>query len=457
MKFTGCVWVLGMVLGLAGAAAGAEAFQAGFARADLTPAVGAQMPGGYNEHLSKGVRDPLFAEAAVFTSGETTVAVVGVDLIMIPRAVVLEARRLAEERCGVPGSNILIGASHTHTGGPIVDCFGSTSDPAYSRFAAERIAEAVCLAHAARVEARLATASGEARGVAFNRRFFMKDGSVITHPGKMNPDIVKPAGPVDAEVGLIAAEDLEGNLLGCVVNHGMHGTTIGGSEFSADWPYFLRKTVRGGVGADIGVVFLNGACGDVTQVNNQSPESNFGEKSARLIGMTVGGEVLKLLAGAEFTPDATVAAVAEEAALPIRDLGESDEALVDREAPPFGLGSGAREMYLREANMVRAMREASPVVTEEIQALRVGNAAIVSNPTEFFSALGLAIKAEQPWKPVMVTELANGYAGYAPTREAYDQGGYEPRTARSSFLAPGAGEQIVELSRRLLAALEEGE
>ncbi|NLF56764.1 MAG: hypothetical protein GX580_03910, partial [Candidatus Hydrogenedens sp.] len=80
MKFTGCLWVLGMGLCLA---AGAEGFQAGFARTDLTPAVGAQMPGGYNEHLSKGVRDPLFAEAAVFTSGETTVAVVGVDLIMI--------------------------------------------------------------------------------------------------------------------------------------------------------------------------------------------------------------------------------------------------------------------------------------------------------------------------------------------------------------------------------------
>lgn len=433
----------------------ADAFQAGFARTDITPPAGAQIPGGMAINLAGGVRDPLFAEAAVFSSGGVTAAVVGVDLLMIPDDTIAEARRLAEEKCGIPAAHILIGASHTHCGGPIVDCFGSSRDLEYSRLVSERVAEAVAAAHAAKVDARLAVLSGEARGTGYNRRFFMRDGSLRTHPGKMNPDIDRPAGPVDPEVGVLAAETLDGVLLGCVVNHAMHGTVMGGNKFSADWPYFLRQGVRGAFGQeDIGVVFLNGACGDVTQVDNRSPRTpEWGENRARQVGLAVAGEVVKLVAGAEFAPDAPVAVLTERLDLPIRDLAENDAALVAREAPATGLGSGVDELYLKEASLVRAMKDASPTVPVEVMALRVGSAAIVTNPTEYFCALGLAIKQDQPWRPVMVSELTNGYAGYCATAEAYLQGGYETRTARSSFLAPGTGEQIVSASRRLLAAL----
>ena len=432
----------------------ADAFQAGFARTDITPAAGAEIPGGMAINLADGVRDPLFAEAAVFSSGGVAAAVVGVDLLMIPDDTIAAARRLAEEKCGIPAAHILVAASHTHCGGPIVDCFASSRDLEYSRMVSERIAEAVAAAHAAKVDARLAALSGEARGTGFNRRFFMRDGSLRTHPGKMNPDIDRPAGPVDPEVGVLAAETLDGELLGCVVNHAMHGTVMGGSKFSADWPFFLRQGVRGAFGRDIGVVFLNGACGDVTQVDNRSPRTpEWGENRARQIGLAVAGEVVKLVAGAEFTPDAPVAVLTERLDLPIRDLAESDEALVAREAPATGLGSGVDALYLKEAALVRAMKDASPTVPVEVMALRVGPAAIVTNPTEYFCALGLAIKQDQPWRPVMVSELTNGYAGYCATAEAYLQGGYETRTARSSFLAPGTGEQIVAASRRLLAAL----
>lgn len=432
------------------------AFRAGFARTDLTPPVGAEVPGGFHKSFSKGIHDPLFAEAAVFSDGTTQVAVVGVDLIMLPRDVVADARQQAQSLCGVPAANILLAASHTHNGGPVVDCLGSESDPEYCRMAATRMAQAIAAAHAAMVDARLAADSGEVHAVGYNRRFKMKDGSVKTHPGKMNPDIVEPAGPVDPEVAVIAVESLQGELLGCIVNHAMHGTTLGGAEISADWPCYLRKTIRGGVGADIGVVFLNGACGDVTQVNNQSPPpTEFGESSARFVGMTVGAETLKVLARAKYSETVPLKVVSEMVDLPIRDLAANDADLLAREAPGAGLGSGVEDIYAREAALVRAMKDKSPVVSEEVQVIGIGPAAIVSNPTEYFCALGLAIKQDAPAKPVMIAELSNGYAGYAPTADAFTGGGYEVRTARSSFLAPGAGEQIVEVSRRLLTKLRE--
>lgn len=274
-----------------------------------------------------------------------------------------------------------------------------------------------------------------------------------THPGRMNPDIVEPEGPIDPDVAVIAVESAEGELLGCIVNHALHATVVGGSQFSPDWPGYMRQTIRGGIGRDIGVVFLNGACGDVTQVDNRNPRApEFGKAWGRRIGTILGAEALKVLARMEYNSDAPLAVAVETLQLPIRDLGESDEALVARETPASGLGASQNETYLREAALVRAMKAASPTVPVEVQAIRIGSAAIVTNPAEFFCALGLAIKADSPWRPTLVAELANGYVGYVPTAESFG-GGYEVRTARSSFLDPIAGREIVAASLRVLRRL----
>lgn len=457
----GVLLLIALALGYAGLAVGQESapagsFKAGFARVDITPAAGCQMPGGFSINLAQGVHDPLWAEAAVFINGGFSLAVVGSDTIMIPAEVVAEARKQAELQSGIPGSHIMIGASHTHNGGPIVACLGSDSDPAYCTLVAGRIAEAVRQAHMNAVDARLGVGSGEEGTVGFNRRFKMKDGTVRTHPGKMNPDIVEPAGPIDPEVGVLGVETVGGELLGCIVNYALHGTTMGGSKLSADWPCYLRSTIRGGLGKDIGVVFLNGACGDVTQVDNRSARaSEFGEAWSRRVGMTVGAEALKVLARMEFSGDVALNAAQEVIHPAIRDLAGTDEELVARETPGNGLGTGQNPTYLKEAGLVRAMKSASPTVAVEVQAFRIGPAAIVSNTTEYFCSLGLTIKQGSPWRPTMVSELTNGYNGYSPTQEAFQGGGYEIRTARSSYLIPGAGEQIAEASLRVLNRLKE--
>ncbi|MBI3946958.1 MAG: hypothetical protein HY321_13625, partial [Armatimonadetes bacterium] len=278
----------------------------GFSEVDITPPVGAQIHGSYGQSFSKGVRDPLKAEAVVLDDGATRVALVGLDLLGIHNWICWDARTRIEEETGIPGGHVMIGCSHNHCGGP-TDMFhpgmfhnvrerdrclelltGTAShvDPEYARFVARGIARAVALAAEKAQDALLAPGVGQEATVSFNRRFHMKWGRTVTHPGKCNPDILAPAGPIDPDVGVLSAWTPEGDYLGCVVNFACHGTCgVGQGKTSADWPFFLDETIKGALGRDTGVVFLNGACGDVTQVDNRSfGTSPSGPEAGRLVG-----------------------------------------------------------------------------------------------------------------------------------------------------------------------------
>src|SRR4051794_39550076 len=94
------------------------AVTAGFAERDITPEVGMEVPGGYGKAFSKRIHDPCKARAAVFDDGKQRVALVGLDALGVPRSVVLAARAKIAERCGIDA--VMIGASHSHSSGPII-------------------------------------------------------------------------------------------------------------------------------------------------------------------------------------------------------------------------------------------------------------------------------------------------------------------------------------------------
>ena len=263
--------------------------QVGFAAADITPPIGSEVPGGFAKAFSRSIHDPLLATAVVIADGDSRVALVGLDNLSVKRSVVQAARAAIEEKTGIPGTHVMVGASHTHNGGPCVGALpgdfagvfdpefcedlaqnhATAPDPAYLREVSAQIATAVILADERKQDARLAVGRGSEPTVAFNRRFKMRDGTQMTHPGKGNADIIEPAGPVDPEVGVLSAWSVDGEFLGAVVNFTCHGTVFSGGT-SADWPYFMRETITQAMNPDALVVFLNGACGDVTQVNNLS-------------------------------------------------------------------------------------------------------------------------------------------------------------------------------------------
>lgn len=88
-----------------------------------------------------------------------------------------------------------------------------------------------------------------------------------------------------------------------------------------------------------------------------------------------------------------------------------------------------------------------------LQAMAIGDVAVVGVPAEFFTKLGLDIKKDSPFPHTIVAELANDWIGYVPDREAFKLGGYQVWTGLHSWVAPGTGEAIVAEQLRMLQEL----
>lgn len=451
--------------------------KAGFAERDITPDIGMEKPGNYIKEYHRRFHDPCKIRAAVFDDGRKQVALVGVDAVMIPRHLVLAARKQIQQQCGIPPDAVLIGASHSHSSGPVgmiqpgeYDFASSLvrklayqisqcADAGYLERVQTEIVAAVCHADSLREEARCGFGSGREDQASFNRRFRMKNGLTYTYPGQGNPDVLGYAGPIDPEVGVIGTWNKSGQLLGCVVNYACHADASP-DEISANWIYYLEKTIRGAMGEDVIVVFLQGACGDVENENQlTSYKPREGEDAPRLVGERVGAEAVKVLVTAypgDFSPLDTGSRV-----LQIKRRVPDPERV--RKCMEVAQGEkeekrDTRWIFAKEIVLLDALLAQHPVAEVEVQAVQVGPAVFLSNPAELFCQFGLDIKSKSPFKFTYPVELANGCVGYVPTEEAFGPhgGGYETRLTSYSNLEPTAGRQIVETALELAGKLKPG-
>jgi hypothetical protein len=451
--------------------------KSGFAEAEITPKIGMEIPGDYRKLFHRAFHDPCKVRAAVFGDGEHRVAIASVDALIVARPVVLAARRRISERCGIAANAILIGATHSHSSGPVgmvqpgeydhsTDLVkslayekSSMADAAYLERLEAQIVDAVCRADSARISSGFSFGVGREDKAAFNRRFAMKNGLEYTHPGKGNPDIAKVAGPTDPDVGVIGCWDGKGNLLGCVVNFCCHATTSP-DGISANWIYYMEKTIRGMFGPETVVVFLQGFSGDITQVDNLSGNANpGGEQWAKLVGGRVGAEAVKVLLSSPVGSAVPVSALTDVLLIPRRRPSARRVADCTRIARQDPKRVGMVDwLFAKEIVLLQALIEKQPEVEVEVQALQVGPAVLLSAPGEMFCQLGLDLKAARTFPVTFPVELANGSVGYVPTEEALGPhgGGYETRLTSYSNLVPQAGSRIVATALALARRLKPG-
>jgi hypothetical protein len=335
----------------------------------------------------------------------------------------------------------------------------SCADARYLKRVEDEIVDAVCQANESRAEVRCGFGSGLEDKVGFNRRLRMNNGLCFSHPGKGNPDVLDYAGPIDPQVGVIGAWSQEGKLIGCIVNYACHATTNPGG-ISANWIYYLEKTIRGALGEDVTVVYMQGACGDITQVDNLSKYDNPApEKWAQFVGGRVGAEAVKVLLSIDPGADAPVAAKSKLLRIKRRvpKPERVKQCLELAQKDPKDVGS-TEWTFAKEIVLLDASLQKEPVAEVEVQAIQVGPAVFVSNPAELFVEFGLDLKKRSAFPLTFPVELANGCVGYVPTEQALGPrgGGYETRLTSYSNLEPSAGRQMVEAGLELVRQLQPG-
>lgn len=444
---------------------GAE-LQAGVAVVDITPPRGYRMAGYFNERFNTGTHDPLQAKAIFLREGDEQAALVFCDLVGIAREVSGRARELAAKKTGIPAANILIAATHSHTGplymGALRQYFHDQTvatkgeDPHekmdYPAVLAERLADAIDKARKSAQPVALAAGVARQEGLSFNRRFHMKDGPVRFNPGKLNPNIVRPAGPIDPDVGLLRVRAGDKDLALLTV-FALHLDTVGGTEYSADYPFYLERKLRPVLGSEGVTLFGAGTCGDINHidVSNKAPQK--GQLEAARIGSTLGDTVRDALP--KLSPVRSPRLAVRRAIVQAPLQKYSAEAIAQARKDMAKIGT--RELpFLKQVEtykIVSLQMQPAETLPMEVQVFRLSDdVALVGLPGEIFVDLGLAIKKASPFRVTLVIELCNDAPGYVPTVKAFKEGSYETVNSR---IQSGGGEKLVEAATRLLKELSD--
>ena len=436
--------------------------QLGTAAIVINPPEGTPLAGYYSRRGSKNILDDIQCKTIVLEKDGTKVALIVCDLISLPRHTIREARRLIENQSGISSANVMISATHTHTGPALIresaidDLIGANSDlgKRYTEALPELIVKSVVEANKKLVPALAAAGIGREDNISFNRRFVMKDGAVSWNPAKLNPNIVRPAGPIDPDVGVIYFEDANAKALATYVNFALHPDTTGGANVSADYPGALAKLIGDYKGAEMLTLFANGCCGNINHRNINWANRQSGPAEAKRIGTVLAGSVFKTYMAMKPIADGPLrvkSATVELALPPITDddIAKANDVVKRIKDPKTVFLDKVRAFQVLDV----AGRKGKPWEVE-VQVIALGDAvAWVSLPGEMFVELGLGIKKSSPFAYTMLAELANGSIGYIPNKSAYSEGNYEIVSARC---AEGSGEKLVEAAVKILKELHAG-
>ena len=449
---------------------------AGAATSVITPSLGASLCGSMQDRTAVGVHDELQARALVLDNGETKMALVVLDLIAANKDWLAEIKHQIHSFTKIPLGNILIACTHTHSAPTPVAVFQSNPEKDYLKWAGPRVADAVRLAASRLAPARVGWAIGQEDRVVFNRRFHMKPGlalpspfpgvmdKVKMNPGVENPDIVKPAGPIDPDVAVLAvqrADRADGQPLAVFASYCLHYVGgMAGGEVSADYFAAVCERVTELTGAPrrdprqpFVAMLANGCFGDINNVDvRRTTKRPHPYSQIDAVSETVARAIHETWRNIKYQNWAPLGVAEQSLEFAVRKPTKAEveqaRTLLDK-APPGALKT-MPEIYARETVQLAEYPER---YRTPVQALRVGELGICALPGEPFCQSGRDIKAKSPFKNTMMVGMANDYAGYLPTEEHHALGGYETWRAKSSFLEAAATAKIEKTAVELLTSI----
>lgn len=427
-----------------------DKLKAGAATVDITPK-DSQFLFGYPhvERYSTGMHDPLYSSALYLSDGNTQVLFIANDIIFVSKDVVSQARKKIEKAIGVPAGNIMITATHTHSGPITVDYISCKADTVvpkvderYVQFMVGCIVEAATKAFGNAQDAKLGLSIADDTGVGTNRRVL--------------------SGPANHNVPVLMVKSLNNDYIACMLVCSMHPTVLHEDSklVSSDFPGFSRAYLQKGVlGLDCPILHHTGPAG------NQSPRhvttANTFEEAARL-GEILGRAVERILPTIEYTcnikldarreliadlPKRTFPSVSEAGAN-LEKVAQKLDALRSANASPQEIRTAECDWFGAEETLILAGAAGDGTLEKayqsclpaEIQIIKVGQWDYVGWQGEIFVEYSLAVKDAKP--NTFVISLANGeLQGYIVTEEAAEEGGYE---ASNALFSHESGQILVD-------------
>ncbi|HET7767688.1 MAG TPA: hypothetical protein VFN74_02865, partial [Chloroflexota bacterium] len=401
------------------------------------------------------------------------VALVALDVLGMYGDQIAGAIKAQVERAtGLSGDRVLLCCSHTHYG-PVFEGREGGDAPlavSYRETLTHLVAGAVQSAAAQLRPVTLAAGRGHVK-IGINRRE-NREGRIVLGQ--------HPEGPLDSEVlvwrfDAAPAPDAPSfepgapagwlrrtpETVATLVSYACHPVSLTGQmrQITADFPGVARAEVERLIGGTC--LYLQGACGNINP-SLMAPEWDVPLR----LGRALGAEAARALMFAEPLKSLPLRFARQSAALPAltpasieageRRIAESEAErtrLLAQPTPNPGRLWWVERVLERTRAGVQALRTGVPLppVDGTYAALRLGDTALVTNPTELFCEIGMRIKRESPIHHTAVVGYTDGAIGYVPTREAYPEGGYE--VERASRVNPEAGDVLQDVSLALLRSL----
>lgn len=408
--------------------------------------------------------EPVFAQGyegefrttALVIEAETRLAIISVDALIVPFPTIQAARQRIAQETAIAEENVVICATHTHSGPPTLDFFGSTPHKEYLRRIEEGCVAAVREACAwlegpervwTETQAELLFGLSQEATMGRNSRLLLQDGQIGWY-GYAQEDVVRPTGPYDPDIPVLAFRRAEGHWAALMFSHNVHN--IGGIKPDIYSPAFsglarqeLEKRYQ------TTALFVPGAFGSTHHLTYEGSGLPIPEVVGRLVAAVEEG--LQKAKPCLFGP---VRLIQRPFSYQIREFEEAqaEEAVrryVERYLPQQA------DYWLQIFRHERA--EMAPVQGETRQttltAIRLGDVAFVGIPGELFARLSLQLRERSPFRHTFVIGLANEEIGYIPDRQAYADGGYQTWPGWQCRVAPGTGEAMIEQALEMLEEL----
>lgn len=413
--------------------------KAGTAKAEITPAVGCYLGGYYFAGRSTGVHDPLHTRVLALNDGTNTIVLISNDLIMTGGVFANDIKQEIQKRTGVPPSNVVISAVHTHTGPE-----GYYEE--FGKYPKEYLPEMKL-----EMESKIVAAVGEA----INKMVPAQAGTLVFEIGDFSHN--RHDGTlIDKRVVLLVVRDMAGNPIGGFLNFAAHPIMAPAEQqqMSADWPGVFTVEVEKYLGGG-SFLLLQGAVGNITPAGAKGDD---GWQQLTDYGTRLAGVVLGKFDSVQTTSDFPLAGRLETMVVPVRSARSASEYRKQipektKQIQASGMSKDEQdqkigwmkdraglEAFLQP--MFKTMKRVVKGRTETcIQAMRLGDTLLVAYPGEVVTELSQKIRDDLAPRKVVVLGLANDHLAYLTTQKIYDEGGYE---AGMSLVYPQTSMEMTE-------------